>query len=105
MVQEEELGRKEDIMTRTLGTSRGKGALPLGSKAGNVSATFSGGRGTTTSTRRVAVGKNSPNPKSGNKRTSLSLSKKDGQRSGGSPAQSNKSRGPSGITSKKGRLR
>lgn len=86
--------------------SNSKGSLPLGSKGKVSQSDFAGGVSTTKKAARINTGKNTANARSGNNgKKALKLSSKDGMRSGGDARLSNKTKGPSGIRSKKGRLK
>lgn len=91
-------------MTRQLLSSgKGKGPLPLGSKAGNVSGAFAGGSHMDKGgTRKVgATGGNHANPcEQLGGRNKLNFSNKDGQRQAGNAKLSNATKGPSGRSRK-----
>lgn len=93
-------------MTQVLANSKGPGAKPLGSHAGNVSGAFHEGHhfDTPGGGSRATTGKNFANagyPKHGG--ASLNFGNKDGQRQAGTPKLSGATKGPRGrsTTSKK----
>lgn len=92
---------------RLLAVVHGKGALPLGSKCGNVQSTFDTGRHMdkegSGGARRASGGNHANSAPSKGGKVGLNFSNKDGQRQAGNPAKSASSRGPAGIRSKKGR--
>lgn len=113
-----------DVLDKCSGT----GSCPLGSKSGNVEGAFTAGhsmdighgigwagdRDTNAGNKRRASGGSRANSAGPVRKPSTLAelsnvdgrnSKKDGQRYGGNPTRSGANKGPSGIRSKKGKLK